>query len=132
LPCPNEMESCGTCNQNNDCHLNELILNDYYIFGKNIERYFSIDAHLNEEYYCYCSFYSNSFISLVFFAAISPNYLSSSFNIGWDLALLLGGITLILSGLGLYSSYNTYIYYYRALYSIIRGYVDMQDDQAIS
>ncbi len=127
LTCANEIMSCETCAHNNNCNLNELILNDYYIFSKDITKYISIDAHLNEEYYCYCSFYSNSFISLVFFAVVSPSYFHGSFGIGWGQALLLCAITLILSGLGLYSSFNTYIYYYRALYSIIRGYVDTQD-----
>lgn len=126
LICAKEIVDCEKCS-NSNCNLNEFILNDYYIFGKDISKYISIDAHLNEEYYCYCSFYSNSFISLVFFAVVSPSYFHASLDIGWVEALLLCVITMILSGLCLYSSFNTYIYYYRALYSIIRGYVDMQD-----
>lgn len=128
LPCKDKIKNCTTCNHNKNCQLNELILSDYYIFGKNVEKYFSIDAHLNEEYYCYCSFYSNAFISLVPFALILPYYLNNAIDINWYLAILLGGITLILSAIGLYSSYHTYIYYYQGLYSIIRGYVDMHDN----
>ena len=132
LPCPNDaIDNCGSCCHNMLCPLNESILDDYYIFGKDVEKYFLIDAHLNEEYYSYCSFYSNAFISLVPFSLVLPKYLNQYAQINWNQGLLLGGILLILSGIGLYSSYRTYIYYYQALYSIIRGYVDMQDNQII-
>jgi hypothetical protein len=102
----------------------EYILDQYYLFGNKSDRIIAIDIYLNEEFYCYSEFYCNAFLSLVPFSIVAPYYLSSSVEMSWNLALLLGVIAILLSIVCLYSGYYIYLYYCKALYSLVSGYVD--------
>jgi hypothetical protein len=128
LLCNGKTIDCEDCHHyHDDCELDEFIIDHYYIYGRNQDQIISIDTFLNEGFYCYSEFYANAFLSLVPFSIVLPFYLSKSSDMSWNLALILGCIFLIFSGICFYSSYWLYLYYHELLLSFVLGYVCTQD-----
>jgi hypothetical protein len=91
----------------------------FYKFGPNA---MSNEHYIRNAKYCYSEFFSNTFISLIPFSLIIPFYLLERFLISWSIGIFISLISFTLACFCLYSSYDTYLDYCQALFSLIRGY----------
>jgi hypothetical protein len=87
-------------------------------FGNNA---IQLNNYIRNAKYCYSEFFSNIFISLLAFTLVSPFYLFLELQIVWEKCIIISIISFIASSFCLYSSYDTYVDYYQALYSMIKG-----------
>jgi hypothetical protein len=109
-------------NQLDYCENANTIL--YYFvaeIGSNAIEYY---LHLRKSKYCYSEFYSNIFLSLILFSLVAPFYLIKTFQISWSLCISISFISIFLSCISILSSYQTYLYYNKSLYYLIRGYME--------
>jgi len=86
----------------------------------------AINQYLVEEFYSYSEFYSNVFISLFIFSFVFPFYITETLEVPKLTSFIIAVGSLSIAFLCLYNSYETYKRYNKALFSAIRGYIDIE------
>jgi hypothetical protein len=93
----------------------------YYFFRSMGPDPINFILHLRKAKYCYSEFYSNTFISLIPFSLVAPFYMFKNLYISWPLCVSLTFAGIILSFISLFSSYQSYLNYYKSLYYYINS-----------
>jgi hypothetical protein len=102
----------------------DLGITHHYFFNKLKGEAINVSNFFIKGYYSYSEFYSNTFLSLIPFSLIVPFYLVKSFHMSWSLCVYIAIVLFIIGCFCLYSSYNAYKSYKKALYSAIYGYLE--------
>lgn len=101
----------------------EKLSHHYFIKQLGDDKAFTIFQNIINSYYSYARFYSNTFIALMPFSLIVPNYLLKVLQITWGPCIIIGFLSFFIGCFCLYSGYVAYRTYNRALFSAILGYM---------
>jgi len=104
-------------------------INYHYFFNAFGDDAIALNHYIRNAKYCYSEFFSNTFISLIPFSLIIPFYLLKTVHIPWNLNISISILSFILACFCFYSSYDTYDDYYQVLCSIIKGYIDNENNE---
>jgi hypothetical protein len=83
-----------------------------------------VDRELIFRYYRYSEFFANTFLSLTIFSVVSPLFLFKELDISWDISVLFGLISLVISILCFEASHLAYVRYLKAQINFLAGFLD--------
>lgn len=111
---------------------NSKLLTRHFFLNDKVSEFSLIHSNLIKNVYCYSEFYSNTFLALILFSAVIPNYLVNTIELSNNSSVVISAALYIFAWISLYSGYVAYKRYTQGLYSAIYSLVRRKETDTIN
>lgn len=108
---------------------NSKLLTRHFFYNDRVADITTIHTNLVKNIYCYSEFYSNTFLALILFSMVIPNYLLNTMEFSYLPSIGVSVGSYILAWISLYSGYVAYKRYTQGIYSAIYGLVRKKETE---